>query len=240
MEKQKKKSENLNAGHRERMWNRYKECGFEGFQEHEVLELLLFNVLPRVDTNKTAHRLLREFKSLSGVFDADVTALKKIEGVGDKAAHFLKMLPELMRLYELSKEEAALKRRELNMSQRKNVKAHLQKMYLGKTREMVALVCLDNEMNRLWCDFILEGSITSVQLDIRKIVELALEHNASVVILAHNHPNGSAVPSTADMYATKQLYSALRYLDIELEDHYILGEREILSMREHGFWDSLL
>lgn len=58
---------NLNQGHRSRMRKRYLICGFSGFQEHEILELLLFYALPRVNTNPIAHQLLKEFHSLAGV-----------------------------------------------------------------------------------------------------------------------------------------------------------------------------
>ena len=95
---------NLNQGHRSRMRKRYLTCGFSGFQEHEILELLLFYALPRVNTNPIAHQLLKEFHSLAGVLDADPVELQKIPGVREQAAVFLNMLPELFRYYQLSKE----------------------------------------------------------------------------------------------------------------------------------------
>ena len=94
---------NLNQGHRSRMRKRYLTCGFSGFQEHEILELLLFYALPRVNTNPIAHQLLKEFHSLAGVLDADPVELQKIPGVREQAAVFLNMLPELFRYYQRAK-----------------------------------------------------------------------------------------------------------------------------------------
>lgn len=234
------KTENLNKGHRSRMRNRYLACGFSGFQEHEILEMLLFYALPRVNTNPIAHCLLNTFHSLSGVMDADITELKKIPGIQDQAAIFLKMMPDLFRCYQLSKEKEEANRVKLEIEQKAFMTAHLRNLYTGVSREQVALILLDNSMQIIEQCFVSEGFTNLVSISIRKIVEIALKNNAVFVILAHNHPAGSAAPSREDMYVTKQLYNALRYLDITLQDHYILGKNMILSMREHGFWETLL
>ncbi len=239
-EKPIKKTENLNKGHRSRMRERYLACGFSGFQEHEILEMLLFYALPRVNTNPIAHCLLNTFHSLSGVMDADITELKKIPGIQDQAAIFLKMMPDLFRCYQLSKEKEEASRIKLDMEQKAFMTMHLRNLYTGINKERAALILLDNDMQIIEQCFISEGSASLVSINIRNIVEIALKNNAVSVILAHNHPAGSAAPSREDMYVTKQLYNALRYLDITLEDHYILGKDMILSMREHGFWETLL
>lgn len=239
-EKPIKKTENLNKGHRSRMRERYLACGFSGFQEHEILEMLLFYALPRVNTNPIAHCLLNTFHSLSGVMDADITELKKIPGIQDQAAIFLKMMPDLFRCYQLSKEKEEANRIKLDMEQKAFMTMHLRNLYTGINKERAALILLDNDMQIIEQCFISEGSASLVSINIRNIVEIALKNNAVSVILAHNHPAGSAAPSREDMYVTKQLYNALRYLDITLEDHYILGKDMILSMREHGFWETLL
>ena len=239
-ETQTTKTENLNKGHRSRMRNRYLACGFSGFQEHEILEMLLFYALPRVNTNPIAHRLLNTFHSLSGVMDDDITELKKIPGIQDQAAIFLKMMPDLFRCYQLSKEKEEANRVKLEIERKAVMTAHLRNLYTGVSKEQVALILLDNSMQIIEQCFVSDGSANLVSISIRKIVEIALKNNAVFVILAHNHPAGSAAPSREDMYVTKQLYNALRYLDITLQDHYILGKDMILSMREHGFWETLL
>ena len=127
-ETQTTKTENLNKGHRSRMRNRYLACGFSGFQEHEILEMLLFYALPRVNTNPIAHRLLNTFHSLSGVMDADITELKKIPGIQDQAAIFLKMMPDLFRCYQLSKEKEEANRVKLEIERKAVMTAHLRNL----------------------------------------------------------------------------------------------------------------
>jgi len=79
----------LHAGHRERMRTRFSENGFENYNPHEVLEQVLFLVIPRANTNETAHNLLQRFGSLSGVLNASEEELTEIPGIGSKAASFL-------------------------------------------------------------------------------------------------------------------------------------------------------
>ncbi|MCI5845739.1 MAG: JAB domain-containing protein, partial [Oscillospiraceae bacterium] len=84
--------------------------------------------------------------------------------------------------------------------------AHLRNLYTGVSKEQVALILLDNSMQIIEQCFVSDGSANLVSISIRKIVEIALKNNAVFLILAHNHPAGSAAPSREDMYVTKQLY----------------------------------
>lgn len=88
MEEEKKK-ENLHAGHRQRMRERFLQSGFDGWQPHEVLEILLYEVLPRVNTNLHGHRLVKRFGLLKNVFEADPEELQQVEGIGPASAAFL-------------------------------------------------------------------------------------------------------------------------------------------------------
>lgn len=98
-----KEKVNLNAGHRERMRQRYIKSGLDGFQPHEVLELLLFYSMPRCDTNKIAHELINHFHTLAGVMNADIKELCSVKGVGEQTALFLNLLPEVLKHIKLVK-----------------------------------------------------------------------------------------------------------------------------------------
>ena len=93
---------NLHEGHRERLRQRFLREGLESFQEHEVLELLLTYAIPRADVNGTAHRLMERYGSLAATLNAPLSSLTQVEGVGERAAAFLKLLPQLLRRYQLS------------------------------------------------------------------------------------------------------------------------------------------
>ncbi len=85
----------VHAGHRSRMRKRFLATGLEGFQDHEVLEFLLYYAIPRRDVNETAHLLLNRFGTLSAVLDAPAEALCTVPGVGPGTAHFLNLIPQI-------------------------------------------------------------------------------------------------------------------------------------------------
>ncbi len=104
-EKPKKRGnpDNLHEGHRERLRNRFVKDGLESFEDHNILELLLFYSIARKDTNEEAHALINEFGSLSGVFDASYEDLCKVKGIGERTASLIKLVPEIFRKYETDK-----------------------------------------------------------------------------------------------------------------------------------------
>lgn len=89
----------IHAGHRARLRKRFFEEGLDAFEDHQVIELLLFFAIPRRDTNEIAHLLLRRYGSFSGVLEADPVDLEQIEGIGQAAAALLSILPSLTRRY---------------------------------------------------------------------------------------------------------------------------------------------
>ena len=93
----------LHGGHRGRLKTRFLKEGMDSFEDHQVLELLLFYAIPRLDTNPAAHRLMRRFGSFSSVLEADPKDLASIEGVGANAAAFLSMIPQITRRYFLDR-----------------------------------------------------------------------------------------------------------------------------------------
>lgn len=84
-----KKAPPLHEGHRKRLKARYERAGLLDFADHEILELMLFEFLPRVDTNPIAHRLLDRFGTLDRVFAASEQELCEVEGIGPKTAKML-------------------------------------------------------------------------------------------------------------------------------------------------------
>ena len=195
----------IHDGHREKMRRRFLETGLEGFADHEALELLLYYAIPRRDTNPIAHALMERYDSLSGVLNAPVEDLEKVEGIGESAAILLSLVSRLSRKARIAD---ASQETILNSSERAG--AYLLERFAGERRELVFLLCLDRKGRLLACKRLAEGDVASADLNIRKVVEMALLTSASAVILAHNHPSGVAVPSSSDEAATRQVAEALR------------------------------
>ena len=219
----------IHKGHRERLKNRFLENGLDRFTDIQVLELLLFYVIPRRDTNPIAHALLNRFGSLAQVLEAPVEELKKVDGIGQEAAAFLHLIPEAGRYYMVDKTMQSKVLRTIEQCGE-----YLMPFFFGRKVETVFLLCLDAKCKVLCCKEVGEGSVNSAGLSIRKIVETALAANATSVVLAHNHPSGIAIPSTDDKQTTRQLAVALRAVDIHLMDHIVVADDDYVSMVMSG------
>lgn len=224
--------ETIHDGHRQRLKTRFLQEGLEHFDEHQVLELLLFYCIPRQDTNPIAHALLEHFGSLTQVMEASPSELQKVKGMGESSAAFLSLLNSFCRYYQINRASSAVILNTLEECGR-----YLMPFFYGRRNETVYLLCLDAKCKVLSCKEVGEGSVNSASVPIRRIVEMALGSNATSAILAHNHPSGIAVPSAEDQLTTKQLAVALAAVDITLVDHMVIADEEFVSMRQSGWYD---
>jgi len=226
----------MNEGHRERLKNRFKKFGLDAFEEHNVLELMLFYSIPRKDTNRLAHKLINEFGSLANVLDAPYEYLKRVEGVGDNTATFLKLIPELCKKY-LESRGKEIENLEPVDNTHKLLKYIMPKL-IGKRSEVFLLVCLDNKRKVLFCDIIFEGTVNTTNINIRKIIEVIIRYNASAVAIAHNHPGGIAIPSADDINATMKIKEVLDSMNVKLIDHIIVADNDTVSFSDSNLLSS--
>ena len=219
----------VHDGHRDRLRQSYLEHGLMSMNDINALELLLFYAIPRRDTNEIAHRLLDRFGSLDGVFSAPAEELQEVEGIGENAAALLTLIPEIMKKSRVSKGREI---RQIRSSD--DAGAYLLPYFLNERDEVVYLLCLDTKRCVICCAEMGRGVVNSVDTGIRRIVEKALKVRASSVIIAHNHPDGIALPSREDEVFTRALYNALETVGIRLEDHIIAAEDDYTSMADTG------
>lgn len=219
----------IHKDHRQRVRERYLKEGLDGFSEVQVLELLLFYVIPRQDTNPIAHRLIDRFGSLHQVLEAPVEELEKVEGIGPNAALLLSLITAVARVYAVNRTEKQKILRTIE-----DCGEYLKSFFIGRRSEMVYLLCLDAKCKVLGCREIGEGSVNSANVPIRRIVETALGLNATSVVLAHNHPSGIALPSGEDVLTTHRVAAALSTVDIVLVDHIVVADDDYVSMVQSG------
>ena len=222
----------IHDGHRQRLKNRFREEGLDHFEEHEVLELLLYYTIPRRDTNPIAHELLRKFGTLAQVLDARPEELAKVDGVGDSAATFLSLITSVGRYYLVNRTM-----QETILPSVEKCGHYLVPFFHGRRNEMVYILCLDAKCKVLCCKEMGEGSVNSAGVPIRRIVEAALGANATSVVLAHNHPSGFAVPSGEDIQTTRRVALALDAVEIQLVDHIIVSDDDFVSLAQSGFYN---
>ena len=221
----------IHDGHRQRLKERFLTEGLDHFDELYVLELLLFYCIPRKDTNPIAHRLLDHFGSLTAVFDATVEELQKVPGISKNTATFLTLIPQISRYYQIKHAEPGNILHTIEQCGR-----YLVPYFYGRENETVFLLCLDAKCKVLGCKMVGEGSVNSANIPIRRVVEIALNANATTVILAHNHPSGLALPSADDIQTTLRVAKAMNAVEITLADHIVVADNDFVSMAQSGYY----
>lgn len=223
----------VHDGHRQRMIQRFVENGLDNFQEHEILELLLFYCIPRQNTNPLAHTLIDTFGSLSGVLNASPHTLQEIPGVGANTAAFLTLLPHITRIYYCQQQE------EKGLNAPNALGEYLLSKFLGLQNEVVFVLCLDAKGKMISCEKIHEGGMSAAEIPLNKLLNTAVKNRASQVILAHNHPSGLATPSREDVTVTKTIKDILYAAGIRLRDHIIVGGNDYTSMADSNILSTL-
>lgn len=219
---------NPHENHRSRVKKRFESEGLKSFDDHNVLELLLFYSIPQRDTNDTAHMLINEFGSLSAVFDAPIETLTNVSGVGENTATLIKLIPELFSRYEQDK----LNNNRIILNSAESAGKYFVSRFIGINTEKLFAVCMDNKCKINKFVSVSDGSVNYTDMNMRKIAGAAINSNSSSIIIAHNHPSGVAAPSAADIDSTRTLILTLKKLDIRVSDHIIVAGKEYFSMAD--------
>ena len=229
---QKKTDKPLHADHRQRMFDRAMREGFDHFESHELLEVLLFFSKPRVNTNPTAHALLERYGSVKGVMDTPLEELCVVDGIGPKSSLLLKLIAELMKRYERDCFCDPPSYRSLE-----RIAQHLHPYFVGLNHEKLYVMFFNNRMNLIDCKCVSDGTVNSTDVVLSKISADALRKNAAAVVLAHNHPNGFPTPSQADVDLNLEIRHHLGALGIVLVEHLVFSDYSYGAiMRDEGLY----
>ena len=219
----------VHEGHRERMRRQMKTSGMDSLSDVQVLEVALYYAIARRDKNEIARALLRRFGSLSGVLEAPRAELLKIDGVGESAADLLLLFIQMERRHLMDRAG-----RQTILDTTYKCAQYLMPRFIGEQEEVVYLLCLDAKCKALDCSLIHRGAVNMTAISVRKIVKAALDHNATSVVVAHNHPSGLALPSREDRATTLALKAALDAVDVVLVDHVIVADEDFVSLADDG------
>ena len=222
--------ENIHAGHREKMRARFiRDKGFENFEDHQILELLLYYANTRSDTNPLAHELLDRFGSLKGVLEARPEQLMTVHGIGQQQATLISMVVPLTRVWHRCAMTVPDR-----IGNSREAEDYCLSILAGERTERFYVVSLNAKCNVLGRRKISEGSLSEVSAYPRMVLETALNYNAHSVLLCHNHPGGTCAPSAEDIASTLQLQRLLNGVGILLLDHIIVAGDRTYSMIQHG------
>ncbi len=222
----------LHAGHRKRMETRFlatDKNGDSSFEEHELLEMLLFLSIPRQNTNETAHLLLSEFGSLRGVFEAPVCALKKVPRIGDRSAFLIRLVSVLIHSYIC---EPNCSRPPLHLSETAEIVSYLHNLFFGYSRETVYMLLFDGSGALICTEHVSSATDTATEAVYCKtgMIRAAVLHGAEYIILAHNHPSGNGTYSKEDICTTHDLIHTFNAIGIKMLEHYIVTEHTCVGI----------
>ena len=216
-------------GHRERLRSRFLEGGQEAMPEYELLELLLFNAIPRVDVKPLAKRLLAAFGDLGGVVSAPERRILAVEGATARVYLQLRIAEAFAHRMARARviDRSAIASWDDLLRYCKTVMAH-------RSTEQVRVLYLDRKNVLIADEAQGEGTVDHVPIYPREVVRRALELNASAIILVHNHPSGDPEPSQEDVAMTARIEEACRAVGVAVHDHLVIGRDRDASLRAMG------
>ena len=221
--------ENTLAGHRKRLREKFIKSGLAGFNDYEIIELLLTLGTPRKDCKEQAKEALRRFKSLRGVLEAPLEELQQIKGIGRHSAFGIRLVQEVARefLKEKIVEKPIYKSAQeifdfLYHSMRDLKKEVFKVIYLNAQNQVIDVVDL------------FQGTVSSGIVPPREVIEGAIKHSAVALIFVHNHPSGNPEPSGKDKELTRDLVYAANVMQIKVLDHIIIGDNRYYSFASDG------
>lgn len=213
-------------GHRQRVKEKYAESPENFKYDYEYLELLLMYSIPRRDVKGIAKELINTFGSIENVFNADVAQLCSVKGVGESSAILISLVKDI--------EKQCAKSRNSNVKYVGDCESavrYFRNLLAAENKEKMLLATVDNSNRIICCRTVGNGDVSHVDVSPRKIMETVMLDNPTKVIIAHNHPGGSAEPSMNDVDFTLNVRNILSSVNVELADHIIIGENEAVSMR---------
>ena len=216
-------------GHRKRLREKFIKSGLNGFNDYEIIELLLTLGALRKDCKQQAKEAIKRFKTLRGVLEAPSEELQKIDGIGPHNAFGIKLVQEVAREF--------LKERILNKPicrSSKEVFEYLYHSLRDLKKEVFKVLFLDSQSRVIAVEDIFEGTLTLTAIYPREVIKSAVKYDAASVIFVHNHPTGNPQPSDDDKEVTQGLVFAGSIMQIKVLDHIIIGENKYFSFADEA------
>ena len=204
--------------------------GVRQLSNKELLSILVNTGTKDTSAEQIACKLLTEFNyDLNSLFKQNHFDLIHLKGIGQQKAALLSAA------FELCRRKIAFESQRSNLINSSEVAFELlfpEFLYLEHEEFKVALMNRNNRLIRILT--ISKGGIAGTVVDPRVIFKLALRHNATGMVLAHNHPSGNLKPSREDISITNKVLEAGENLDIKIHDHLIIYDQQYFSFADEG------
>ncbi|AGA64429.1 DNA repair protein RadC [Liberibacter crescens BT-1] len=213
-------------GHRDRLRDRLRKNGEMALADYEILELILFKLIPRRDTKSVAKALLKRFSTLGGVFGAPLHLLQEVPGIGETVAFELKLISiATQRMLKAEIKDTQI------LDSWSKVLDYCNATMAHEEREQFRILFLNKRHVLISNEIQSKGTVDHTPVYLREIVRRSLELSATSIILVHNHPSGDPSPSRADLEMTQTIISTILPLGITVYDHIIIGKTNYISFK---------
>lgn len=222
-------TDDLNAGHRKRLRDKFIRSGLAGFHDYEIVELLLSLGTPRRDCKLPAKEAIKRFKTLRGVLEASPKELQEISGIGPHNAFGIKLVQEVAREF--------LKEKIIDAPVYKSAQEIFEYLYHSmrdRKKELFKALYLNSQNQIMAAEDLFEGTVNSSAVSPPEVMESALKNNAVALIFAHNHPSGNPEPSQSDKELTRDLIYAASIMRLKVLDHIVIGNDRYFSFAGEG------
>jgi len=169
------------------------------------------------DLNKLGKASINELSNFKGIGEAKAISIIAALEIGRRRNDFETKAPDTI---GSSKDAYTIMRRHL----------------VDLNHEEFWIILTGRSQKVLAKELISKGGLSNTVIDPKVIFGVALQHQASNIILIHNHPSGSLKPSQNDIVLTKQLVNAGTILDIKILDHVIISDQGYFSFADEGLF----
>lgn len=224
------KKENLHAGHRERMRKQFLTAGFDGFSEHQIIEMLLYYTYPRCDTNETAHKLVNKFGGMAGVLDALPECLEA-EKLSEKTVVLFKCLRDF---YERTVNNSG------EVTDIRSSYEQIKKYMRGRSddeRDNFYVVFYNNDLTVISVEKLPENAEMDTEAYVIPIVDSTVYHNSVTAVIARNYSDSMISISDNDIYFAKELSKAFKKMKLRFPDYLLIGKYSYFSVRDSYYGD---
>ena len=216
---------NLHIGHRQRLLDLVHKNGIENVSNIQAVEFILTFIIPRVDVNPIAHRILDKFGTISNAMDADVNDIATIKGMSERAAKMLKSFVSISYLYTAGKYKDGDKIMSFN-----DLYEFMDKMLESRSNEAICLISLNSRRQIINYEILDSESIKNVGISPKRFSLFIHSCNPWAVAIGHNHPNGDCTPSELDIAGTQQLQAIAKNLEVEFLDSVVVSLNGVYSI----------
>lgn len=221
------------TGHRQRLRQKCDDKGADALSDQELFELILFSLLPRIDTKPIVKTCFKRFHNFAGIISASETELRSVDGLGVESVRQIKLMATLLNRISFER----IKSKNI-ISNWQNLQFYCVQKLSHYKIEAFLMILLDNQNHVITIEELGQGTVNQMTIYPREVLKLALGHEAVGVILVHNHPSQDERASKEDIHLTKNLQQTLRSANITLHDHLIVAGGKCISLRNQGLFEA--